>query len=272
MKPDVFLKIPEAGFSVEWLAGALELEPEEILALFELGAVYADGERVFSSEALKHGQTLRVFPSPLRFPAHLLTEKNILFESDNFVAVDKPAGLPSVPVASNAFENALERTRQLTGFELFPVHRLDEATRGVLLMARSAEAVHGFQKLQRAGKVLKLYQALTRSEVPLGLHEHWMAKGSGRMEIVERGDNTYKLAKLKVLSSVEQDGHWLSTIQLLTGRTHQIRCQLAHLGCPIVGDTLYGTAKSGDLQLLAWKLEFDGKEIISPQSLTTNKP
>lgn len=295
MKPDLYLKTKKTQNQLEWLRKQIHiylqkmnssptvLSAKDVNQLFSLGAIYINGKRVFTPIQLGPDQTLRVFPRPFRFPTHLLTKEHLLFENESYVAMDKPAGIPSVPVASNGLENCLVRTRQLLGIEcLYPAHRLDKATRGVLLMAKFPEAVHKFQKLQRARKVLKLYKVLTQHPVPLGLHEHMMIKGQGKMQIVSDHPNpiinelklqsrknsppetsTYLSAQLRVLDSHPMASHWVSTIQLITGRTHQIRCQLAHLGCPIVGDPLYGHCTDGGLRLWAWKLEFDDMAIES---------
>ena len=173
---------------------------------------------------------------------------DILYSDTQLLVVNKPAGIP----VEEAREGA--SVLSLLGGQLPPlrgnnilqnVHRLDKPVSGALLIARKPSALKVLSAQFAGREVTKTYLAIT-DQAPAegkGLLQNWLRKDNEkRMAIItDKPDKDAAEVKLEyeVLSGVS--GSYLIQITLLTGKYHQIRAQLAHMGCPIVGDTKYGS-------------------------------
>jgi pseudouridylate synthase len=152
------------------------------------------------------------------------------------------------------------------------VHRLDRPVSGLVVFARTSKALSRLNEMFRNGSIHKTYWALVQPPPPAEEGEliHWLTRN-------ERQNKSYayrnevpgsKKAVLRYRVIGQTDRYTLLEIQLLTGRHHQIRCQLAAMGCPIRGDLKYGAPRStpdGSISLLARSIEFVhpvSKEII----------
>ena len=152
------------------------------------------------------------------------------------------------------------------------VHRLDRPVSGLVVFARTSKALSRLNEMFRNGSIHKTYWALVQTPHPAEEGEliHWLTRN-------ERQNKSYayrnevpgsKKAVLRYRVIGQTDRYTLLEIQLLTGRHHQIRCQLAAMGCPIRGDLKYGAPRSnpdGSISLLARSIEFVhpvSKEII----------
>ena len=169
----------------------------------------------------------------------------ILHEDPALIAVDKPAGMLTIPdrhdEALESLHKSLEARR---GERLWVVHRLDRETSGVVLFARNEEEHRRLSMLFEAGSVGKFYVGLVtgRVEPEAGsidapIAEHPAVKG--KMVIARRGKPSltdYRVVEQWPLFALVQ-------FQLHTGRTHQLRVHMAHLGHPFVGDAVYGSGK-----------------------------
>lgn len=143
------------------------------------------------------------------------------------------------------------------------VHRLDRPVSGLVMFARTSKALSRLNDMFRYGEIHKTYWAIVQDkpEEPEGTLEHWLTRN-------EKQNKTYayynevpgsKKAILKYRMIGQTDRYYLLEINLLTGRHHQIRCQLAEMGCPIKGDLKYGAKRcnpDGSISLLAHRLEF----------------
>jgi 23S rRNA-/tRNA-specific pseudouridylate synthase len=242
----------------EGLAAALS--PTELIPL---GAVYVNTRRALHDREISAGDLVKVFPSPKRYPMEALREPvSVLFENEDFMVVDKPAPLPVHAVSSNAVENLLVFLERKRGEKLYVTSRLDVDTTGLLLLAKSCESQTAINALFHAGKVEKIYRCVTEAAPPLGLITHYQStrKGVKKLFLRERMAAADKECRLVVKSADPTPKRFLCTIQLLSGRTHQIRGQLALLGCPILGDELYGpTKRNHALQLECLSLAFSWK-------------
>lgn len=173
----------------------------------------------------------------------------ILFEDSNVLVLNKPAGLLVHPTDHNPSANSLTQIfahKLIQSDPLRPgvVHRLDKDTSGVVIMAKTEIALRALQAQFKARTVEKIYDALiwghlqepkARLELPirrsLRQPNKMMVHHAGKLANTE-----YEVVGRYVLYS-------LLKIKLLTGRTHQIRVQFAHLGHPVVGDPLYSKQK-----------------------------
>lgn len=157
----------------------------------------------------------------------------IIYRDDDLVAVDKPSGMAvHRGWANDGGVPALQAVRDQIGRHVFPVHRLDRATSGVLLFALSGEIAHEVQAQLEAHEVQKRYVALCRGNDPaLGRVDHPLAKEDG-------GEPRPAVTDFKLLGRFERYG--LYEARPVTGRVHQIRRHLKHASHPIIGDTKYG--------------------------------
>ena len=156
----------------------------------------------------------------------------ILYRDDDVVAVDKPSGMPVHRGWATDGVPALQVVRDQVGRHVYPVHRLDRATSGVLLFALSGELAHAVQTQIEAHEIEKRYVALCRGNDPaLGRVDHALAKEDG-------GEPRPAVTDFKLLGQFERYG--LYEARPVTGRLHQIRRHLKHASHPIIGDTRYG--------------------------------
>lgn len=175
----------------------------------------------------------------------------VLYENEDVVVVDKPEGLVSIPERRPQGESLVELVSAELGERLWPVHRLDRETSGAIIFARNA-AVHRWLSRQFEHRLVrKTYLALTHGVVIEdggSVDEPLRQFGSGRVGVDrERGK-----ASATEFSVVERyRSLTLVEARPRTGRRHQIRVHLHHLGHPIVGDPLYGDrAKQRDFARL----------------------
>ena len=142
-------------------------------------------------------------------------------------------------------------------------HRLDRPTLGVVIFAKTSKALSRLNAMFRDGEIHKTYWAITsnRPNEDEGTLEDFLKKNEklNKSFIAKASDKEAKKAILNYKIISVSDRYYLWEINLLTGRHHQIRCQLANIGCPVKGDLKYGYPRSnpdGGLSLHARKVEF----------------
>ena len=178
---------------------------------------------------------------------------DILFEDNHCIAVAKPAGVPSThfqgteETLDRAVKEYLkEKYKKPGNVFLGIVHRLDKPTSGVLLFARTSKAAARLAEQFRQGTIEKIYWAIVEGEVnrPAGSLEDWLRKDAelGRVEVVEPQERGARQALLHYQRRAMHNGLTWLELRPQTGRTHQLRTQLAHHGHPIYGDAKYGSA------------------------------
>ena len=219
-----------------------------IYRILRSGEVRVNKKRVDQTYRLKMGDQVRIPPvrvaeqpepeyvPPLEFP--------ILYEDDALLVINKPSGV-AVHGGSGVSFGVIEQLRrarpQAKFLEL--VHRLDRETSGVLLLAKKRSALTAMHEIMREGNSDKRYFALVlgqwknvKQHVKLPLYKFNTAEGEKRVMVRDDGQASYTLFTLQK--------SWpkfsLLEAQLKTGRTHQIRVHLSHLGFPIAGDDKYG--------------------------------
>jgi 23S rRNA pseudouridine955/2504/2580 synthase len=212
------------------------------------GEVRVNKKRVDQTYRLKIGDLLRI--PPIRVAQKPETEFipalefPILYEDDALLAVNKPSGV-AVHGGSGVSFGVIEQMRrarpQAKFLEL--VHRLDRETSGVLLLAKKRSALTALHEIMREGNSDKRYLTLVlgqwknaRQHVKLPLHKFDTPQGEKRVMVREGGQESHTIFTLQK-SWTEFS---LLEAELKTGRTHQIRVHLSHLGFPIAGDDKYG--------------------------------
>ncbi|GAB4124613.1 MAG: RluA family pseudouridine synthase [Sideroxydans sp.] len=212
------------------------------------GEVRVNSKRVDQTYRLQTGDVLRLPPIHVAekpdagyIPA---VEFPILYEDESLLAVDKPAGI-AVHGGSGVSFGVIEQLRRARPEARFLelVHRLDRETSGVLLVAKKRSALTGLHEIMREGNSDKRYYALVlgewrndRQHVKLPLFKFDTPQGEKRVKVREDGQSAHTIFNLKQ----RWPGFSLLEAELKTGRTHQIRVHLSHLGYPIAGDDKYG--------------------------------
>ena len=209
-----------------------------------------------AGQTLEHGSSVTVrIPPPT--PTDLIAEDiplDILFENDDLFVIDKPAGMVVHPAAghsSGTLVNAVlgyDPEIEGIGGEERPgvVHRLDKETSGLIVLAKNERAHRWLQDQFHLRKVEKTYLALVdgKPPTPSGRVEAYIGRDPShrkKMAIVSESRGREAISEYKTVESF--DKHTLLEFHPLTGRTHQIRLHCAFLGCPIVGDEIYGRKK-----------------------------
>lgn len=160
----------------------------------------------------------------------------LLFVDDHVVVANKPSGLLVHRGWDRDDDVAMFRVRDAIGQHVHPIHRLDRGTSGALVFARSAEAAAALCASFEAHRVQKRYVALVRGRVAddAGTIDHPVPKS-------EDGERVAAITRYQVLARSEVERCSLVLAMPETGRLHQIRRHLRHLGHPLVGDVNYGS-------------------------------
>ena len=184
--------------------------------------------------------------------AESLPDVEVLRETRDWVAVNKPAGIPTQP-ARDRKQRSLEELMRVRYGTIFLVHRVDTQTSGVVVFAKTKQAAAKLSLLFASREVRKLYLAVVEGVVA---HELTIETPIG-----EKDAHTL-IRPLKTL-----EGMTLVEAEILTGRTHQIRIHMKSVEQPVVGDRRYGSTMDAPRMLLhAWKLahEYFGDELVAP--------
>jgi 23S rRNA pseudouridine955/2504/2580 synthase len=220
-----------------------------IYRILRSGEVRINSRRVGPEYRMQEGDRLRLPPlrtarrAPAAAPLSRL-KAPVLYEDDVLLVIDKPAGV-AVHGGSGVSRGVIEQLRlerpECRFLEL--VHRLDRETSGVLLLAKRRPALIALHQQLREGQVEKHYLVLVKGDwrddkrnVRLPLHKYVLASGERRVGVGRDGLPAHTVFRLRDRGG----GYSLLEAELKTGRTHQIRVHLAHLGYPIAGDDKYG--------------------------------
>jgi 23S rRNA pseudouridine1911/1915/1917 synthase len=219
-------------------------------AAIEKGQVTVDGARVREAGTdVSEAARIAWDPNRKALP-RARCSLPLLYEDEHLLVVDKPAGLLTVPTPGAADEDTvLERVRDYVrhlrprGGYVERVHRLDRDTTGAVAFALSREARAGLIQLFRTHSIERRYVALVEGSprgdeglVDAPLRDAWV---SGRKEVAREGE-PQKPARTRWRVRERLGGAALLEVELDTGRQHQIRVHLAHLGLPVLGDRVYG--------------------------------
>ncbi|HEX2826136.1 MAG TPA: RluA family pseudouridine synthase [Burkholderiales bacterium] len=269
-----------------------------VYRILRSGEVRVNSRRVGPEHRLKAGDRVRVppirvahrsetaagrMPAAPRTPVAPRFAGRILFEDDALLVIDKPAGVAvhgGSGVSSGVIEQLRHERPQARFLEL--VHRLDRDTSGVLVLAKKRSALTDLHRQLREGAARKLYLALTKGRwtgpartVAAPLHKYVLPSGERRVRVHDEGQTARTIFRAKRLWS----GYSLVEAELKTGRTHQIRVHLAHVGHPIAGDDKYGDfdlnkslAREGLKRMFLHACQLTVRHPVSGEAVTFEAP
>ena len=299
----------QAGARLDiWLSRHLpELSRSRIQSLIKSGHVSVDGRCVSAHYKVSEGREVRIEIPPTA-PTQIAAENiplDVLFEDSDIIVVNKPAGLVVHPAAghtSGTLVNALlYHCDDLGGVggELRPgiVHRLDKNTSGVMVAVKNDHAFASLVRQFKSGNVRKEYLAIVygipdptagRIETLIARSRHDRKKmcalpasvagvNSCTLANSRSAGQAGKIGRLAVTHyKVEEifDGICLMRLKIETGRTHQIRVHMTHVGHPVVGDTQYGRRRNAEWRMAnaEWAREKVGRQMLHAELLAFRHP
>ena len=211
-------------------------------------------------------------------------EMNVIYEDNHIIIVAKAPGeivqgdkTGDTPLSDLVKAYIKERYGKPGEVFLGVTHRLDRPVSGLVVFARTSKALTRMNDLFRNGGVKKTYLAIVQNRPPQesGELRHWLVRNEqqNKSYTYDHLVKDSKEARLRYTLLGSSDRYHLLAVELLTGRHHQIRCQLAKMGCPIKGDLKYGAKRSnpdGSISLHAWEVSFE--HPVSHSMITQRAP
>lgn len=209
---------------------------------------------------------------------------NVVYEDNHIIIVNKQSGeivqgdkTGDTPLSDIVKQYIKEKYNKPGNVFLGVVHRLDRPVSGLVVFAKTSKALSRLNEMFRTGDVHKTYWAIVKKNniAPEATLTDWLTRN-------ERQNKSYahnrevpgaKKAVLSYKVRSMSDNYMLLEVRLMTGRHHQIRCQLANMGCPIKGDLKYGSPRSnpdGSISLMSRRVEF--VHPVSKETIAVEAP
>lgn len=207
-----------------------------------------------------------------------------LYEDNHIIVVSKRSGeivqgdkTGDEPLSETVKQYIKEKYHKPGNVFLGVVHRLDRPVWGLVVFAKTSKALMRLNKMFKDGQVHKTYWAITKNAPPAeeGVLTDWLVRNEQQNKSYAHPQEVpnAKKAVLKYRVIAHSDRYHLIEVNLLTGRHHQIRCQLANMGCAIKGDLKYGAPRSnpdGSISLLARRITF--VHPVSKENIVVEAP
>ncbi len=200
----------------------------------------------------------------------------ILYKDEDLVVVNKPIGLKVHPVSKDdnqSLVNAMVYNlgKELNEYGVSLINRIDKRTSGIVLLALSPEGAWHYTKQFSQSKVKKYYLAVVKGNWPskygsekIVAHNFLKYDHLEKRQYVDKLEGDFAHTEFELIDYLPEDGLTLVLAKPITGRTHQIRAQAAHLGFPILGDTKYGGEDAKRMFLHAYRIRIEsvaGEEV-----------
>ncbi|WP_227429808.1 RluA family pseudouridine synthase [Psychrobacter sp. I-STPA6b] len=268
------------------LARLKGLPKSHVYKLIRSDEVRINNKRCKPHDKLSRGDVVRIAPITLAtrekpiisdaFAQSLL--QRIVYEDEGLLVIDKPSGM-AVHGGSGVDFGVIEAMRESTGKKYLElVHRIDKDTSGLLMIAKKRSTLKVLQQHLRDKTIQKSYLCLSQGQPVLNsqqidapLLRYTLANGERRVKVDERDEQAKpSQTNIEVLQRFSLAGQSVSLIQAspLTGRTHQIRVHLAHIGHPILGDDKYNPHDKSTVRRLclhAWQLQIPDYPVIKAE-------
>ena len=252
---------------------------QAVQRLITAGKVQLNGRVVWlASWEVQNGDRLEIAgaPTPKTPPPDTFDDSWIIVQEADLIAINKPAGLLCEPKRFSQTPNLLDLASARFG-QIVLLHRLDRDTSGIVLLTRPGEINKYLDTAFKSHTILKEYLAVVATPnrlAPEGIIDVRLGpdpERRDRMTVVQRGGQR---AITRYFIESEANGRQRVRLWPQTGRTHQLRVHLAHLGAPILGDRLYGPRPSEDQRLLlhAERLELPATEEYPARSFAAPPP
>ena len=219
----------------------------------KFGGVFVNGEVVTMRKILSAGDTVRVILPTGEESEHVEPVDmplNVLYEDEYILAVDKPTNMPTHPSRYNSLVTLANLVRAYIGksFVFRAITRLDRDTSGIVLIAKDQRTAARLSEQMKRGEIEKTYEALL-SKAPENIKGEIDApierEAPDSIKRVVREDGKSALTRYEV-TEILPDGRAVCRVNPITGRTHQIRVHMAHIGAPLYADFLYGERIEGE--------------------------
>ena len=208
----------------------------------------------------------------------------VVYEDNHIIIVNKTASeivqgdkTGDTPLSETVKQYLKEKYQKPGNVFVGVTHRLDRPVSGLVLFAKTSKALSRLNEMFKRGEVQKTYWAVVKNRPPQeeGTLSHWLLRNEKQNKSYaydkEKPRSKHALLDYRLIAA--SDNYYLLEVNLKTGRHHQIRCQLAKMGCPIKGDLKYGFARSnpdGSICLHARRIAF--VHPVSKENITIEAP
>lgn len=281
MKTNYIIPPESGGRSIyDILKKNLKISRRLIIALKKDNSIELNGAPVFTNHIVKENDILSIDLSEKESSENINPEKtpiDVIYEDEHILAINKPRGMavhPTLNYESGTLANAVMYYYKDTPFVFRPVNRLDKDTSGLVLIAKNKFSAERLSKQLAEGNIKKTYTAIVcghPSSLSGTINEPISRENDSIIKRCVSDNGAHSKTVYKVIET--KNSKSLVEVSPITGRTHQIRVHMAHIGCPLYADFLYGEEiENESFYLHCGSLEFNHPFTEKKVNLTCNLP